>query len=100
MTHIIPYLTSTIKDDIAAWSGPKFLWVIDQSENARCKNCGDVGYVYVTFCEAGPFRSPPGTRKPIKWYDGGPDAGKGWYIVGETRAYLCPHCKIAAQEAT
>lgn len=61
---------------------------------ARCQNCQDVGFVYVSFCRAGPFRYAPGHKRGevITWYDGDP-LETGWYIVVKTQEYTCPHCK-------
>ena len=98
---ITPYLPPTARNEIAAWKASgrtAFIRAATPLPNVQCKNCADLGYVYVTFCRAGPMKRVPGSGIAV-YYDGGADAGKGWYVVDHTKAFACPHCGIAAQEA-
>jgi len=67
----------------------------------QCKNCTDLSYVYVAFIKAGPFQSVPALKlhQALKWYDGDPGAGMGWYIVDKMCAYECPMCMGASRVA-
>lgn len=90
-----PYLPEEAKKAIRTWKSlegrPVFIRVVPQTgDKHACKNCSGNGYVYVSFCSAGPFRYAPGSL--ATWYDGGPDYAKGWYTIKETAAYECPHC--------
>jgi len=93
--YVTPYLPEDAVQDIRAWrqSGKKaFQKVLPQARGA-CGNCAGVGYVYVVFANGGPFARLPGGL--ATWYDGGSDAGEGWYTYARAdglRAYPCPHC--------
>jgi len=94
--YITPYLPADAEQDIEICerSGKAaFIKVIAQSANAEeCKNCAGIGFIYVSFCRAGPIKYHPGSGSIGIWHDGDHLHGRGWYVVGETRAYPCPHC--------
>lgn len=91
---ITPYLPAQAKMDIesAKAKGMKiFQRVVPITSNVECRNCADIGFVYVSHCKAGPFKTPPNGLST--WYDGGPYAGKGWYVIKDTFSYPCPECQ-------
>lgn len=92
---VTPYLPESAKGDIKAarFEGkPCFIRVMPQTGDVHaCKNCSGNGYVYVSYCEAGPFRYAPGSL--ATWFDGDGRNGKGWYKIAETVAYKCPECQ-------
>lgn len=98
--HIIPDLSFVAKQQIKSWRSEgkynqAFYRALEQLPNVKCKNCGDTGFVMVSFTRAGPFNSIPG-HKPgevLAWFDGNENAGKGWYIVTKTISYPCQHCE-------
>ena len=61
----------------------------------HCRNCQDVGYVFLSFCTAGPFQHIPahGKGEKVTYFNGGQGVGKGWFIVRETIQYQCPNCQ-------
>lgn len=95
---ITPYLPEAAKIDIAEWKAKGkrvFQRVPEQNRNGqtRCRNCGDLGAVYVSFIKAGPFDRVPSSKKPLTYCEGGHLVGKGWYIINRTKGYDCPHCE-------
>jgi len=99
--YITPYLGKDIQYKISnarKMGKTVFIKAFPELATASCRNCGDMGYVYVDFCKAGPFPFPPSSGKAIiTWFDGNQYTGKGWYIKDDTfpSAAPCPHCKIA-----
>lgn len=93
---IAPYLPEEAKEKFREWQLKgkiAFQKVVPQRKDADCKNCQDIGYIYVSFARAGPFKAPVRTSGDwvISYFDGDESAGKGWYIV-RTQAFLCPAC--------
>lgn len=109
--YVTPYLPPDALDLARQWEAKGqfnlvFPRLVPVAPEARCPNCQDVGYIYLSFTRAGPFEAPPGHGKgsAIFWHDGGPGIGKGWYISANTRAFVCPECqgspeKYAADKA-
>ena len=56
----------------------------------QCKNCGDTGEVYVSFCDGGASKYATGGL--ATWYEGDQGARAGWYKLKKTVAYPCPKC--------
>jgi len=95
-TYVIPYLPSRVKTEANDWrkkGRAVFQRIISTREDVLCRNCGDVRYIYLSFCKAGPFQSAPSTKAVVTWFDGDNINGKGFYIVENTVAYSCPHCE-------
>ena len=105
MTHITPDLPIAAKEAIRKWRAEgefnnTFYRVLQQKPMANCQNCGDAGFVMVSFTRAGPFENVPNHRigETITWFDGNEEAGKGWYIISRTRSFDCQHCKKTTQK--
>lgn len=96
MIRVTPYLDKEAKVDCQSWErggGKAFIRVMDQPEYCRCRNCGDRGYVIITFCSKGPYKTPATSTKPSTYYPGGPRHGQGWYLIERTVQYTCANCK-------
>ena len=95
-SYIAPYLTPQATADAKNWRArgkAVFQMVVETREDAECRNCSDVRYIYLSFCKAGPFQTAPSTKAVVTWFDGNNIYGKGFYIVENTVAYPCPHCE-------
>ncbi len=95
---VTPYLPVAAMSEIQSWLSQGFAVfhrVVPQVNGAGCKNCGDLGVLYVTKCKIGPISSPRYANKSIVWFDGDGRAGKGWYVIDETIAYDCTNCSGA-----
>lgn len=97
--HITPDLPRGALMEIKEWrSGSKynnsFYRVLEQTPVAVCKNCGDSGFIMVSFTRAGPFDTLPNHKagETITWFNGNEQSGRGWYIVVRTISYDCQHC--------
>lgn len=100
--YVASYIPAAAKADVKNWllqGKPVFMRPVAQKENAVCKVCADIGYIYISFGKAGPFQYTPSGRGIIAWFDGGPGLGKGWYIIEKTLAYACPECSGGAKQA-
>ena len=71
-----------------------------QNASSECKNCVDLGQIYLSVARAGPFTHVPGHRKgeSLTWFDGDGKSRKGWYIIVETLAFSCPWCQPKDQD--
>lgn len=97
--HVTPDLPKDAMEKIKLWEKESrynkvFHRVLEQLSNAECKNCGDAGFIMVSFTRAGPFESVPNIKKneSLTWFDGNELCGKGWYVVEKTMSYPCHHC--------
>lgn len=91
---VVPYLPQDAQFVAKSWiEGGKPAFVLSFEQNLEaCPNCQGNEVVYLCLAEAGPYKLPPVTRKPIRWFDGDGNFGKGWYIIKSTAAYRCPEC--------
>ena len=103
--HITPDLPREAKIQIKSWRSEgkynkTFHRILEQYPNAHCKNCGDVGFIMVSFSRAGPFDSVPNNKsgEVLTWFDGNDEAGKGWYIINKTLSYPCQHCEASSKK--
>ncbi len=99
-TVMTPYLPKITKEDIKDWRSRgtynnAFYRLIDQVGNVTCNNCGDSGFILVSFTRAGPFQEIPNHKSGeiLTYFEGNQFAGKGWYIVVKTNSYDCPECR-------
>lgn len=106
LVHITPDLPQVALNDIKDWrSKSKFNnvyhRVVEQSPIARCRNCGDTGFILISFTRAGPFEDVPNHKvgESITWFDGDEQCGKGWYIITNTISYDCHHCERSRAKA-
>ena len=106
LAHITPDLPYEAKKRIRDWRAEgkfnnAFYRVIQQKPLTQCRNCADAGFIMVSFTRAGPFENVPNHRKneTITWFDGNEKAGKGWYIISQTRSYDCQHCERSKKMA-
>lgn len=78
-----------------AKSMPAFAVVVEMTGLAeklcRCKNCADLGMIYLRLPGRGPFPSPV-AGGAITWFDGNERFGKGWYVIEQEQAFVCPAC--------
>jgi len=95
MTIITPYLPKMAEMAIKDHPRPCFIRAVelDDRYTGYCRNCAGLGVVLISFSDSGPFHDIPTTRKPITFFDGDGQTGKGWYILGKTEEFTCPHCK-------
>lgn len=94
--YVTPYLGKEVLTAIGKYRGHAFVKAFPPQDEATvsCRNCLDLGYIYVVFCKDGPFKTPAAFGVST-WYEGGPRAGKGWYKIDQTIAFSCPMCQIA-----
>ena len=99
-TVVTPYLPKVAKEDIKDWRSKgtynnAFHRLIDQVGNVTCQNCGNSGFLLVSFSRAGPFESIPNHKsgETLTYFEGNQFAGKGWYIIVKTRSFDCPECR-------
>ena len=96
MNKVTPYLPVDAKQEMRGWERgkkPTFARVMEQYPNAKCKNCGDRGFIMVSYCGKGPTFAPITTAKASLYFEGNAQFGKGWYQIERTISYICPHCK-------
>lgn len=100
---VTPYLPESAKIAIKRWREKgriAFIRPVERKANADCENCQDIGYLFVSFAEAGPFKTPNNvSRGAALTYlaePGYPESGvhPGWYSIKETRSYRCLECEI------
>ena len=95
----IPQLPEQAILEVEKWrardSSIAFSSILQATHNSNCDNCQDLGFVYVSYSELGPFEVPPNTKRPVAWVHNG--SMPGWYIIHETRAYRCPGCDQGKQ---
>lgn len=96
---VTPDISSQARLEVRTWKAENkcnnaFYKVIEQLDDASCRNCGDYGQVLISFTRAGPFSNVPNHKKgeSITWFEGDGECGKGWYIVVITKSYVCHHC--------
>lgn len=99
-THVTPFLPAIAREDIEDWKRRKttnnsFHKLVEQVGDIECQNCGDAGFLLVSFSRAGPFRSVPNHRvgETLTYFDGNQFCGKGWYIIVKTRSFDCSNCR-------
>ena len=93
--YITPYLPKDALAEARSWAAQNkavFQKVMPQSKNGSCPNCSGTGLVMLQFASKGPFKTPPGGKDVVTWFDGDGAFGKGWYIVAQTIPYACPEC--------
>lgn len=71
---------------------PVFMRVLAQTPAGKCKNCAGAGWLFITFCKNGPYKTPPAIDVGT-WWEGNGQFPKGWYTVEDTISYECPACK-------
>lgn len=97
MTFITPSYPKDAYAMASNWSRahdkPAFAVCIELAETRlyHCKNCGDLGVLYMKLPSHGPFQSPAAAGVST-WYDGGEAYGKGWYVIDQVQAFPCPMC--------
>lgn len=103
--HVTPDLPNEAVKSVTNWKSESkfnnaFFRVIEQTSEAICKNCGDAGFVMVSFTRAGPFQDVPNHRvgETLTWFEGNQECGKGWYIITNTISYKCHHCESSVRE--
>lgn len=98
MTFITPTYPKEAILTAKAWAAshnmPAFAMVIEMQPNVlyHCKNCTDLGILYLKLPSKGPFASPI-LGKVVTWFDGNEAFGKGWYTVEQVLPYACPMCE-------
>jgi hypothetical protein len=97
---VTPFLSKDDRAEISEWNARNtynnsFYRVIRQVGNISCQNCGDAGFIVISFTKAGPFESVPGHAKDesLTYFEGNQFCGKGWYIVKRTVSYPCSNCR-------
>ncbi len=105
LPHITPDLPGEAKQRIKEWRGEgdfhnTFYRILQQPALVTCKNCGDAGFVMISFTRAGPFDSVPNHRfgETITYYGGSEEVGPGWYIISRTISFDCHHCIKSTQK--
>ena len=97
MSMVIPYLPPEGNAAAREWiSRGKAAFVKSyQVHPGACRNCQDIGVIYLVRTESGPYKTfvPAGKGQVVAWYDGNEQFGKGWYLISDTLAYECPECK-------
>ena len=101
MTILTPYLPKeaqqSIREHYAGKKMPAFVKAVELGEDYQgyCQNCAGLGVIIVQFCDKGPFWEVPTTTKAITYFEGDGTTKRGWYIVGRTVEFTCPHCNGA-----
>jgi hypothetical protein len=94
MSYVTPYLPQAGIDTARNWarSGKQYFVKAFEQANGECRNCQGNGVVYLVLAESGPHGHPM-VGKVLTWYDGDGQTRKGWYVIGDTLAFVCPECK-------
>lgn len=69
---------------------PAFVMAVEQQPYFKCRNCGDMGKVWVRMAEGGPYPAPFGLAT---WFAGDGRFGKGWYTFKKSMFFDCPICR-------
>ena len=97
---ITPFLSKDAQYQITEWKNKKttnnaFHRLVEHVGNVECQNCGDAGFLLISFSRAGPFQNVPNHPKgeTLTYFEGNQFCGKGWYIIKRTVSYPCSNCR-------